>query len=87
MTPLKKELNKVLNRALTLEAITEKSLWTLPLVKNDEINWTSISQIPEINEEDIKTVMEQTGKSKEEAKSAIEDTNGDLAEAILKLTE
>jgi nascent polypeptide-associated complex subunit alpha len=39
----------------------------------------------EINEDDIKTVAEQTGVSEEEAKKAIEETNGDLAEAILKL--
>jgi nascent polypeptide-associated complex subunit alpha len=39
----------------------------------------------EISEDDIKTVAEQTGVSEEEAKAAIEETNGDLAEAILKL--
>lgn len=36
------------------------------------------------NEEDIKTVIEQTNCSEEEAKQALEETN-DLAEAILKL--
>ena len=36
------------------------------------------------NEDDIKTVMEQTGCSEEEAKSALEK-EGDLAKAILKL--
>jgi len=41
----------------------------------------------EINEDDIKTVAEQTGVSEEEAKKAIEETNGDLAEAILKLKQ
>lgn len=41
----------------------------------------------EINDEDIKTVMEQTGKSKEECRDAIEKANGDLAEAILSLKE
>lgn len=40
---------------------------------------------PDINEEDVKTVIEQTGASKEQAKKAIEETNGDLAEAIMKL--
>lgn len=38
-----------------------------------------------INEEDIKIVMEKTGKSKNEAKKALEETQ-DLAEAILKLS-
>ncbi len=37
--------------------------------------------------EDINLVAEQTGKSKEQAKKALEETNGDIAEAIMKLTE
>jgi nascent polypeptide-associated complex subunit alpha len=45
----------------------------------------SLSTRPEISDEDIDTVAEQTGASKEEAKEAIEEANGDLAEAIMKL--
>jgi len=41
----------------------------------------------EISDDDIKTVMEQAKCSKEEALKAIKETNGDLAEAILKLSE
>jgi nascent polypeptide-associated complex subunit alpha len=37
--------------------------------------------------EDIKLIMEQTGKNEEEAKKALAESNGDLAEAILKLTQ
>ena len=37
--------------------------------------------------EDIKLVMDQTGKSEEEAKKALENSNGDIAEAILKLSQ
>lgn len=37
-------------------------------------------------EEDIKLIMEQTGASREEAEKALKET-GDLAGAILKLTE
>ncbi len=40
-----------------------------------------------IPEKDIELVVEQTGKSKEEAEKALEDNNGDIAEAIMKLTE
>ncbi|MGM5484119.1 MAG: nascent polypeptide-associated complex protein [Nanobdellota archaeon] len=40
----------------------------------------------EISEDDIKTVMDQTGKNKDEVVQAIEETEGDLAEAILKLS-
>lgn len=47
----------------------------------------SRSSEPEIKEEDIKTVMDQTGKSKEESFEAIKAAKGDLAEAILKLSQ
>jgi nascent polypeptide-associated complex subunit alpha len=43
------------------------------------------SSEPEINEEDIKTVMEQTGTSEEKARDAIEKNDGDLAKAIMEL--
>jgi len=39
----------------------------------------------EIPEEDIRLVADQTGKSMEEAKKALEETGGDLAKAILLL--
>ena len=45
----------------------------------------SLNSEPDISEEDIRTVMEQTGASKLAAKKAIEDAQGDLAEAILNL--
>ncbi|MFC1691353.1 nascent polypeptide-associated complex protein [Nanoarchaeota archaeon] len=41
----------------------------------------------EISEDDVKTVMEQAKVDKEKAKEVLEETNGDLAEAILKLQE
>ena len=40
---------------------------------------------PDISEDDIKTVMDQTGADEETARSAIMQHNGDLAEAILEL--
>ena len=39
-----------------------------------------------ISKEDIQTVMEKTNSSFKEAKKALEDANGDLAEAILSLS-
>ena len=45
----------------------------------------SIQTEPEISEEDIKTVMEQANVDGETARKAIEDHNGDLAEAIISL--
>ena len=40
----------------------------------------------EMKDEDIKLVIEQTGKSEEEAIKALEETKGDIAEAIMKLS-
>ena len=44
-----------------------------------------ISSVPEISEDDVKTVMDQAGVSEAEAKKAIKDNDGDLAAAILSL--
>jgi nascent polypeptide-associated complex subunit alpha len=41
----------------------------------------------QISEEDIKTVMEQAQVPKEKAAKALKETKGDLAAAILKLSE
>jgi nascent polypeptide-associated complex subunit alpha len=40
---------------------------------------------PSISEEDIKLIMEQAGVDEKAARKALEETNGDLAEALLKL--
>ena len=45
----------------------------------------ALSTAPEISDEDVKTVAEQAGVSEEDARQAIEDHAGDLAEAILSL--
>ena len=37
--------------------------------------------------DDIQLIIDQTGKTEDEARQALKDTNGDIAEAILKLTE
>ena len=43
----------------------------------------SLDTKPEISADDVKTVMEQANVSEEEAKTAIDEHNGDLAEAIM----
>ena len=52
---------------------------------------TGRAQIKDLKEEipqgDIDLVAEQTGKSKEDAEKALKETKGDIAEAIMKLTE
>lgn len=40
-----------------------------------------------IPDKDIELVVEQTGANKEDAEKALEESNGDIAEAIMKLTE
>lgn len=37
------------------------------------------------SDEDIKTIIEKTGVSEDEAKKALDDANGDLTEALLTL--
>jgi len=56
---------------------------TYQIVGEEEIR--DLDSTPEISEDDVKTVMDQTGASEAEAKAAIEECKGDLAEAILKL--
>jgi len=46
-----------------------------------------VARKEEIPKGDIDLVAEQTGKTKEQAKKALEETKGDIAEAILKLTK
>ncbi|KHO45059.1 MAG: nascent polypeptide-associated complex subunit alpha [archaeon GW2011_AR4] len=45
------------------------------------------SSAPEISEEDVSTVVEQTSCTKEEARETLEKHSGDLAAAILELQE
>ncbi len=52
-----------------------------------EIHEQELSTAPEISAEDIKTVMEQADVDENTAKAAIEEANGDLAEAIISLSK
>ena len=47
----------------------------------------ALSSKPEINDEDVKTVVEQTGVSEEKAKETIQNNNGDLAKTIMDLKQ
>ena len=40
----------------------------------------------ELPEEDINLIVEQTGVSKDEAKNMLKETDGDIAEAIMRLS-
>lgn len=50
-----------------------------------DVHEVSVDTTPDISEEDIQTVIDQTSCSKEEAKKALDDSKGDLAEAIMAL--
>ena len=39
------------------------------------------------SEDDVKMVIEKTGKGEDEVKAALEESEGDIAEAIMKLSE
>lgn len=47
----------------------------------------SLDSAPEISDEDIQTVIQQADCTEEEARNAIEEAEGDLAQAIIKLKE
>ncbi len=47
----------------------------------------SLDTTPDISDEDVETVMAQTGATREEAQRAIDDAGGDLADAIMSLSE
>jgi len=50
-----------------------------------EISERELDSSAEINEDDVKTVMEQCKISEDAAKKAIEEANGDLAKAIMDI--
>ena len=52
-----------------------------------EAHEREISTEAEISEEDIKTVMEQANVSEDKAKEALEESEGDLAAAIMALSK
>ena len=76
-----------------IESLDKKYIFNKPEVSLMEIKGQETYQIigkPEIvskiNEEDVELVAEKTGKSKEEARKALEESNGDIAQAIINLT-
>ncbi len=72
--------------------ITEPQVAKVNMMGQDTIQITgniherALSTTPVISEDDIKTVMDQTDVDEATAKKAIEDHDGDLAEAIMSLS-
>ena len=54
--------------------------------KSFQISGNIKEESKDTSEEDIKTIIEKTGKTKKEAEKALKEAEGDLAEAILSLS-
>jgi len=52
-----------------------------------EVHERALDTTPEINEDDVKTVMEQANVDEDTARKALEEAKGDLAAAIMALQE
>ena len=89
-------VTEVLIRTATREIVIEEPAVTSVVVQGQKMyqitggatheRSPSTEAIPaELPEEDVKLVAEQTGKTLDEARVALREANGDLAEAILKL--
>ena len=52
-----------------------------------ELRKESLDTAPSISDEDVQTVVDQVGCSADEARAAIEGADGDLAAAIMRLSE
>ncbi len=76
------ENKEIIIREPVVTAIVAMGEKSYQIVGREEVR-----EVVNIPEEDIKLVMEQTGVDYETAKKALEETKGDLAEAILKLQD
>jgi nascent polypeptide-associated complex subunit alpha len=91
-------VTEVLIRTTTREIVIEEPVVTSVVVQGQrmyQITGGSVHEgtpsgeaaTIEVPEEDAKLVAAQTGKSVDEAKAALKESNGNLAEAILKLKQ
>ncbi|MDI3476152.1 MAG: nascent polypeptide-associated complex subunit alpha [Thermococcaceae archaeon] len=80
---IKMENKEIIIKEPAITVITAQGEKTYQIIPGRE----EVRAVTRISEEDIKLVMEQAGVDYDTAKKALEEANGDLAEAILKLTE
>jgi len=89
-------VTEVLIRTATREIIIEEPIVTSVVVQGQKMYQitggsahekapSTEASLPEAPEEDVKLVAEQTRKTMDEARAALKESGGDLAEAILKL--
>ena len=68
----------------SIQKVNMMGQWSYQISGDEEV--LSLDTAPEINEDDVQTVMSQANVSEDVARKAIEDANGDLAQAILDLS-
>lgn len=86
-----KDVEEVVIKTADSNIVIENANVTIMTVQGSETYQIvgDVKEVPkslEIPAEDIKLVMEQTGVSEEEARNALKNSNGDLAEAIVALS-
>ncbi len=81
-------------REVIIRTADTELVFTEPAVTIVDVKGAKMYQIagtPEehirISDDDVKLVMEKAGCSEEDARAALEDANGDLADAISRLCE
>jgi len=91
-------VTEVLIRTVTREIVIDEPVVTSVVVQGQRMyqitggsahERTPSAEVapPEVPEEDVKLVAAQTGKTVDEAKIALKESGGNLAEAILKLKQ
>ena len=91
-------VTEVLIRTVTREIIIEEPVVTSVVVQGQRMYQitggsaherapSAEAAQPEVPEEDVNLVVTQTGKTVDEAKVALKESGGDLAEAILRLKQ
>lgn len=91
-------VTEVLIRTATREIIIKEPVVTSVVVQGQrmyqvtggsahEMTPSAEAAQPEVPEEDVNLVAVQTGKTVDEAKAALKESGGDLAEAILRLKQ
>jgi len=91
-------VTEVLIRTTTREIIIEEPVVTSVVVQGQRMYQVTGGSTherapsaeaaqPEVPEEDVNLVATQTGKTVDEAKAALKESGGDLAEAILRLKQ
>ena len=77
---IKTSMEEIVFKNPTVTKISARGVETFQVVGEYEV----IKKV-EISEDDVKLIMEQANVSEEEARKALEESGGDLAEALMKL--